>query len=196
MLDIDSYVRVGLGLYIYHPSRNKWCLYNGLVTSLRSDMVIDKARPIFGQVSYANLVSYRDSRIIFIGGYQPAKRCASSKVFTYQISADKWSDQAPELNKERFYHSSLVLGDSIYVCGGQGTLDDDSLLNCIEKLEDVGNITDGRARWVTLDIRTPQTMKNFLMIPIAADEILFLGGRTGAGTSPFINPVVLTLNAD
>ena len=44
-------------------------------------------------------------------------------------------------------------------------------------------------------IRTPQKMKNFLMLPFAADEILFLGGRTFCGVS-FVEPIILRISGN
>ena len=46
-----------------------------------------------------------------------------------------------------------------------------------------------------MKIRTPQKMKNFLMLPFAADEILFLGGRTFSGVS-FVEPNILRISGD
>ena len=92
-------------------------------------------------------------------------------------------------------HSSLKLGNSIYVCGGQSSLDENELLDSIERLQDVRQIFYSSSRWETLIIRTPQKMKNFLMLPFAADEILFLGGRTFRGVS-FVEPCILRISGD
>ena len=76
------------------------------------------------------------------------------------------------MNQSRRWHSSCVLGDSLYVSGGHS----DSIVTCIERLQiDDRRIVAGQASsggWETLQVEYRNIL--FLMVPIGTHEILLL----------------------
>ena len=133
--------------------------------------------------SYPSLVNFRDKYIFMTGGTRTRKEDSwAREVFRYNICFDSWSS-LPSLNVGRQYHSSCVVESAIYVCGGvdlQGKYVEMSL----EKLrvKDLDGFATAR-RWEVLDIPTFK-MKNFLMVPITSNEILFLGGSFDGKNAP------------
>ena len=70
--------------------------------------------------------------IVASGGLVSRTRSAQVEVYAYSISTDSWT-AAPSLNEARFSHSSVVMGNCLYVCGGNET--QSKLLDSIERLE-------------------------------------------------------------
>ena len=103
---------------MYHPLSSKWLLYPGEHLTTGKSIPSQKASPIFNQRYYASLVSLQNNLLVVIGGYQTSIRKATDEVYTYKVREDAWSNQAPALNQARFAHSSLYLGNAVYVCGG------------------------------------------------------------------------------
>ena len=104
----------------------------------------------------------------------------SKKVYQYAIGSDTWTEAAP-LNRGRKNHSSCVVGDSIYICGGLNKVRE--YCESIEKLtvfasapSDKNSTTCWSSYWEVLNIVTPK-IKSFLMVPVSMSEILFLGGE-------------------
>ena len=97
----------------------------------------------------------------------------TEKVYLYRIGSDSW-EQAPDLILPRMCHSSCLVGDAIYVCGGSSYSNE---CESIERLS-VSNEADGATGscWETLNVAAPK-LSNFLMLPGTSNEIIFLGGK-------------------
>ena len=145
--------------------------------------MVPKAAPIFSRRTWTSLVSFNKIFIYITGGSDVLKNGkfgTSKKVYQYAIGSDTWTEAAP-LNRGRKNHSSCVLGDSIYVCGGINRVR--KYRESIEKLtvfasapRDKSSSTCWSSSWEVLKIKTPK-IKSFLMVPISVSEILFLGGE-------------------
>ena len=65
-----------------------------------------------------SLTGYKRTKgnyLFLTGGTKQNSFLATVEV--YNVERDKWS-QCPKLNKGRYFHSSCILGDKIYVSGG------------------------------------------------------------------------------
>ena len=69
------------------------------------------------------------SNFIFISG----GNCYASSVERYNSSLDIWED-LPDLNQARRYHSSCIIGNTMYVVGGKSQ---GQAINSTEKLNDI-----------------------------------------------------------
>ena len=74
-----------------------------------------------------------------------------------------------------------MIQNSIYVCGGMNT--QGSQLESIERLRVSDESSYSAAygtQWEILNVATPK-LNNFLMVPVASSEIIFLGGQRDGG---------------
>ena len=63
-------------------------------------------------------------------------------VSVYSVDRDEWSP-CPDLNEARYYHSSCILGDKLYVSGGLVKIyETDSI-----EVADCTKLIDGSASW-------------------------------------------------
>ena len=98
-----------------------------------------------------------------------------SEVFQYRIDTNSWAP-APSLSARRWMHSSCAVDRSIYVCGGWN--ESYEYYGSIERLtimsSESGAAVD--SQWQILSISTPKLIR-FMMVPVSASEIIFLGGQ-------------------
>ena len=112
-----------------------------------------------------------DDQLIFItGGEILAGGDASNQAFYYEVKTDRWM-RAPPMAETRYYHSSCVLGNSLYVYGGYN---EDSKLP-LERLANLNKGIDGASHcWEVLRIKTQESLRG-LMIPLNhSEQILIL----------------------
>ena len=98
----------------------------------------------------------------------------TAEVYQYRISTDTWTT-APDLNQCKSSHSSCVVENTIYVCGGYSRqfkfVDSIERINVSEKT----GILAG-SHWETLNVTAPN-LRFFLMVPVTSSQILFLGAQ-------------------
>ena len=172
-------IQSGLDLYIYCPSDSESSWITLKVIDNKKLFVIANAKPIFVPRKNSSLANFRGTSIFLSGGCYVKDLDSKSNVFQYRVSADSWT-ACPELNQSRERHSSCVVKDSLYICGGFTPFEPSSFLTSVERLrvrEDARyDAIDYSGRFETLNVATPP-FHSFLMVPSSAsNEILFLGG--------------------
>ena len=165
----------GLNFFIYIQGKREdfWLLCKEIHSEVPD--IAAKAQPIFSTRLRPSLAGFKEKYIFASGGKIEETGEVTAEVFQYRVSTDSWTI-APALNQGRQMHSSCVVDNSIYVCGG--TDGQHGHLESIERLpfhDQAGVNDESTSHWETLNIATPR-FYNFLMVPITSSEILFLGG--------------------
>ena len=97
-------------------------------------------------------------------------------MFCYKRQTDEWT-RAPALNEARTFHSSCILGSSLYVYGGYTK----SQKHTIERLTELnGTLDTSSILWKLIEINAERTFA-FLMTPQShTEKILILGTSADA----------------
>ena len=84
-------------------------------------------QPLLRHATQFAVAMYKDEIVYLSGSAQHYVR----SVWTYHISSNEWND-APPLNHSRFAHSSICMGEQVYVIGGLNK--DGSMVGTIESI--------------------------------------------------------------
>ena len=117
------------------------------------------------------MANFNDYLIFITGGSTISY--TSSEVFYYDIKTNRWSC-APKMVKARFDHSSCILGNALYVYGGQHSEKGKILPIPMERLASINKgIGEASHCWEILQISTLDKL-NCLMIPLNCSEKILI----------------------
>ena len=101
-----------------------------------------------------------------------------STVFAHNLTTDSWIGGFPAIKKPRSSAGACLVADHVYIVAGRARNEDDSMLNCIEKIHVESLIPDGAAEWTLIQI--PQKVfgprTNCGVARLNDTEFVILGG--------------------
>lgn len=168
-------------MFAYSPAKNKWTCFVDLALNEKKKRRVQKARPFFAQRVDCSLANFKNQLIVLSGGHILPYYTKTNEVYSYELKQDRWI-RAPSLNTAFQSHSSVVIGDSVYVAGT-------SEAN-IERFADASMLTHMASDancWEVLPVRPPVNMCGSLMAPLGANEILFLGCQGNVSRCDVLN---------
>ena len=101
--------------------------------------------------------------VFLSGGY--SENSFLSKVEVYNVDKDQWSP-CPNLNNPRECHASCILGEKLYVSGG------DNVGGDTIEVADCSKLLNGSATWEILNVRYKAYFHVFS--PLTSHEILIM----------------------
>lgn len=139
-------------------------------------------------ISRFSLVSYKSQEIFMTGGVD--KLNFLTKVYVFDLVKDEWkTDEQAELNEARSSHSSIEIGQRLYVfCGYNG----DKCLNSIECLDFdrqvsfFGLMEEAKRRWFIWEVDMLGPRENPTVCAYSNNEICIMGGYQGGHLSDVI----------
>ena len=115
-----AHSRLDLYVYFCKVSRNQaiehcWIQFPNI--HCKDVVPITKAVPNFTPRQFSSLADFKGRLIFISGGRSDFDDPGKPEVFQYRISTNSWTS-CPNLNQGRVRHSSCVVENSVFVCGG------------------------------------------------------------------------------
>lgn len=186
-IDINNQIYL-VGGEIRSPT-DGYLSYSNKTFVIRKNELVEKCSMNYGRcghrINYLSIPS--DTHCHFLvatGSKYPEEGASSCEV--YNIIEDRW-ENGPEMAINRFYHTSVVVTDSVlYVIGGRSASNEKKVLKDIERLD----FTKESLAWETLNFTNPDTnwspRDTLGSYSPSSKTIIIFGGDQGWQSETFI----------